>query len=91
MTRLIFFLSFRSQNPAEDDKVLDKQIKAPPDAYQGELLVHTRPLLQTARAHARLVVLLLVVQWNPYIGTTVGTEGSGPIGGVVLLEGLKSH
>ena len=27
------------------------------------------------------------LQWNPFIGTTVGTEGSGPIRGVVLLKG----
>ena len=27
------------------------------------------------------------VQWNPFIGTSVGTEGSGPIRGVVLVKG----
>ena len=25
-------------------------------------------------------------QWNPFIGTTVGTDRSGPIRGVVLLD-----
>ena len=32
-----------------------------------------------------------LIQWNPFIGTTVGTDRSGPIRWVVLLEGLKSH
>ena len=35
--------------------------------------------------------LYLEIQWNPFIGTTVGTDRSGPIREVVLLEGLKSH
>ena len=40
---------------------------------------------------SRIEINGIVIQWNPFIGTTVGTDRTGPIIGVVLLEGLKSH
>ena len=41
--------------------------------------------------YSELRITRSLIQWNPFIGTTVGTDRSGPIRGVVLLEGLKSH
>ena len=37
--------------------------------------------------HVSRLTLEAIIQWNPFIGTTVGTEGNGPIRGVVLLKG----